>query len=86
MLLEYMAAYVEGLVGPAPVSVRWTCLMMDLRYVLSVYLNRTHSHLKSVKLCAYMAVKNLVTSDLLLDPGTCSFFLTKNIQWCFSLF
>ncbi|XP_026782452.3 WD repeat-containing protein 90 isoform X1 [Pangasianodon hypophthalmus] len=59
----------HGLVGPAPEGVRWTCLMMDLRYVLSVYLNRTHSHLKSVKLCANMAVKNLVTSDLLLDPG-----------------
>ncbi|KAI5105705.1 WD repeat-containing protein 90 [Silurus meridionalis] len=59
----------EGLAGPAPVGVRWTCLTMDLRYVLSVYLNRTHSHLKSVKLCANMAVKNLVTSDLLLDPG-----------------
>ncbi|KAF5903985.1 WD repeat-containing protein 90, partial [Clarias magur] len=59
----------HGLVGPAPVRVRWTCLMMDLHYVLSVYVNRTHSHLKSVKLCANMAVKNLVTSDLVLDPG-----------------
>ncbi|XP_060777132.1 WD repeat-containing protein 90 isoform X2 [Neoarius graeffei] len=59
----------HGLVGPAPVGVRWTCLMMDLRHVLSVYLNRTHSHLKSVKLCANMAIKNIVTSDLLLDPG-----------------
>ncbi|XP_047667072.1 WD repeat-containing protein 90 isoform X2 [Tachysurus fulvidraco] len=59
----------SSLVGPAPVSVRWTCLMMDLHDVLSVYLRRTHSHLKSIKLCANMAVKNLVTSDLLLDPG-----------------
>uniref|UniRef100_A0A3B1KG90 CFA20 domain-containing protein n=1 Tax=Astyanax mexicanus TaxID=7994 RepID=A0A3B1KG90_ASTMX len=59
----------HGLVGPAPASVRWTCLMMDLRYVLSVYLNKTHSHLKSIKLCSNMTVKNLMTSDLLLDPG-----------------
>ncbi|XP_053351396.1 WD repeat-containing protein 90 isoform X2 [Clarias gariepinus] len=59
----------HGLVGPAPVGVRWTCLMIDLHYVLSVYVNRTHSHLKSVKLCANITVKNLVTSDLLLDPG-----------------
>uniref|UniRef100_A0AAR2K9A7 WD repeat domain 90 n=1 Tax=Pygocentrus nattereri TaxID=42514 RepID=A0AAR2K9A7_PYGNA len=57
------------LVGPAPVCVRWTCLMMDLRYVLSVYLNKTHSHLKSIKLCANMAIKNIMTSDLLLDPA-----------------
>ncbi|KAL1248327.1 hypothetical protein QQF64_021645 [Cirrhinus molitorella] len=59
----------QGLVGPAPPSTRWTCLTMDLRQVLSVYLNRTHSHLKSVKLCANMSVKNIITSDLLFDPG-----------------
>uniref|UniRef100_A0A8C4E682 WD repeat-containing protein 90 n=1 Tax=Dicentrarchus labrax TaxID=13489 RepID=A0A8C4E682_DICLA len=60
------------LVGPAPTSVRWTCLMLDLQYTLSVYLNRCYSHLKSVKLCANMAVKNMLTSDLLLDPGELS--------------
>ncbi|KAM4715856.1 WD repeat-containing protein 90 [Anableps anableps] len=59
----------EGLVGPAPASVRWTCLMIDLRFTLSLYLNRHHSHLKSIKLCANMVVKNMFTSDLLLDPG-----------------
>ncbi|XP_041818547.1 WD repeat-containing protein 90 [Chelmon rostratus] len=59
----------HGLVGPAPTSVRWTCLMLDLQCTLSVYLNRCYSHLKSVKLCANMAVKNMFTSDLLLDPG-----------------
>ncbi|ROI16431.1 WD repeat-containing protein 90 [Anabarilius grahami] len=59
----------QGLVGPAPPSTRWTCLTMDLCYVLSVYLNRTHSHLKSIKLCANMSVKNIITSDLLFDPG-----------------
>lgn len=67
---------ISGLVGPAPPSTRWMCLTMDLRYVLSVYLNRTHSHLKSIKLCANMSVKNIITSDLLFDPGTfwfCSF-------------
>ncbi|CAB1312292.1 unnamed protein product, partial [Coregonus sp. 'balchen'] len=57
------------LVGPAPSTVRWTCLMMDLQYVLSVYLNRRHSHLKTIKLCANMSVKNMFTSDLVLDPG-----------------
>uniref|UniRef100_A0A803SMR5 WD repeat domain 90 n=1 Tax=Anolis carolinensis TaxID=28377 RepID=A0A803SMR5_ANOCA len=57
------------LVGLAPSSVRWTCLMLDLRYILSLYLNRGYSHLKSVKLCANLLVKNLFTSDLLFDPG-----------------
>ncbi|KAF7204596.1 WD repeat-containing protein 90 isoform X2 [Nothobranchius furzeri] len=59
----------HGVVGPAPSSVRWTCLMMDLQFTLSVYLNRHYSHLKSIKLCANMAVKNMFTTDLLLDPG-----------------
>uniref|UniRef100_A0A8C7HKE2 WD repeat-containing protein 90 n=1 Tax=Oncorhynchus kisutch TaxID=8019 RepID=A0A8C7HKE2_ONCKI len=59
----------HGLLGPAPSTVRWTCLMMDLQYILSVYLNRRHSHLKTVKLCANMSVKNMFTSDLVLDPG-----------------
>ncbi|KAJ3608444.1 hypothetical protein NHX12_025491, partial [Muraenolepis orangiensis] len=59
----------HGLMGPAPPAVRWTCLSLDLHYMLSVYLNLRHSHLKSVKLCSNMAVKNMFTSDLLLDPG-----------------
>uniref|UniRef100_A0A673C0S9 WD repeat domain 90 n=1 Tax=Sphaeramia orbicularis TaxID=375764 RepID=A0A673C0S9_9TELE len=57
------------LIGPAPISVRWTCLMLDLECMLLSYLNRSYSHLKSIKLCANMAVKNLFTSDLLLNPG-----------------
>ncbi|XP_034782531.2 WD repeat-containing protein 90 [Acipenser ruthenus] len=59
----------QDLVGPAPASVRWICLMMDLQYLLSMYLNRRYSHLKSIKLCASMLLKNLFTSDLLIDPG-----------------
>ncbi|KAM8837306.1 WD repeat-containing protein 90 isoform 1-T1 [Spinachia spinachia] len=59
----------RGFVGPAPTSVRWTCLMLDLQYIVSVYLNRCYSQLKSIKLCANMAVKNMFTSDLLLNPG-----------------
>ncbi|CAN9508568.1 unnamed protein product [Ophioblennius macclurei] len=59
----------QGLVGPAPSSVRWTCLMLDLQQTLSVFVNRCYSHLKSVRLCANMSVKNMFTTDLLLDPG-----------------
>ncbi|CAJ1080870.1 WD repeat-containing protein 90 isoform X1 [Xyrichtys novacula] len=59
----------HGLVGPAPSSACWTCLMLDLQHILSIYLNRCYSHLKSIKLCANMVVKNMFTSDLLLDPG-----------------
>ena len=55
--------------GPAPISTRWTVLVMDLQYLLSMYLNRRYSYLKSVKLCANMLVKNIFTSDSLYEPG-----------------
>uniref|UniRef100_H2UQ97 WD repeat domain 90 n=1 Tax=Takifugu rubripes TaxID=31033 RepID=H2UQ97_TAKRU len=57
------------LMGPAPPSVRWTCLMLDLEYMMSIYLKHCYHSLKSIKLCANMAVKNMFTTDLLLDPG-----------------
>ncbi|XP_074866919.1 WD repeat-containing protein 90 isoform X2 [Carettochelys insculpta] len=59
----------QDLVGVAPANVRWTCLMLDLHYILSMYLNRRYSHLKSIKLCSNLLVKNLYTSDLLFEPG-----------------
>uniref|UniRef100_A0A8C3RXH5 WD repeat-containing protein 90 n=1 Tax=Chelydra serpentina TaxID=8475 RepID=A0A8C3RXH5_CHESE len=59
----------QDLVGVAPANVRWTCLMLDLHYILSMYLNRHYSYLKSIKLCSNLLVKNLYTSDLLFDPG-----------------
>lgn len=57
------------LVGSAPADVRWTCLVLDLHSILSLYLNRHYSHLKSIKLCSNLLVKNLCTSDLVFDPG-----------------
>lgn len=57
------------LVGAAPADVRWTCLVLDLRSILSLYLSRQYSHLKSIKLCSNLLVKNLCTSDLVFDPG-----------------
>ncbi|XP_055085612.1 WD repeat-containing protein 90 [Periophthalmus magnuspinnatus] len=59
----------QGLIGPAPTSVRWSCLMLDLQSILSTYLNRCYNHLKTIKLCANMTVKNMFTSDLLFNPS-----------------
>ncbi|NXT75060.1 WDR90 protein, partial [Zapornia atra] len=59
----------HDLLGAAPADVRWTCLVLDLFSILSLYLNRCYSHLKSVKLCSNLLVKNLCTSDLVFDPG-----------------
>ncbi|KAM4632224.1 WD repeat-containing protein 90 [Discoglossus pictus] len=58
----------HGLVGPAPTRSRWTCLLLDMQYILSMYLSRRYSHLRSVKLCSNLLVKNLLTSDLLFNP------------------
>ncbi|XP_077979468.1 WD repeat-containing protein 90-like [Glandiceps talaboti] len=59
----------QGQQGPAPPVVRWTLLMLDLQYILSMYLNRKYSYLKSVRVCANMFVKNIVTSDLQYEPA-----------------
>lgn len=48
---------------------RWTCLQLDLHDILLVYLNRRYSHLKTIRLCASLLVRNLYTSDLCFDPG-----------------
>uniref|UniRef100_A0A6I8N486 WD repeat-containing protein 90 n=1 Tax=Ornithorhynchus anatinus TaxID=9258 RepID=A0A6I8N486_ORNAN len=56
-------------IGMASASGRWTCLQLDLNLTLALFLNRHYSHLKSIKLCANLLVKNLFTSDLLFDPG-----------------
>ncbi|XP_070579992.1 WD repeat-containing protein 90-like isoform X2 [Ptychodera flava] len=55
--------------GPAPQVVRWTLLMLDFQYILSMYLNRKYSYLKNVRLCANIMVKNVFTSDMQYEPG-----------------
>ncbi|XP_023792232.1 WD repeat-containing protein 90 [Cyanistes caeruleus] len=59
----------RGAAGAAPADVRWTCLVLDLPSILSLYLSRRYSHLRGVKLCSNLLVKNLCTSDLLFEPG-----------------
>uniref|UniRef100_A0A8C3NHU3 WD repeat-containing protein 90 n=1 Tax=Geospiza parvula TaxID=87175 RepID=A0A8C3NHU3_GEOPR len=55
--------------GLAPADTRWTCLVLDLPSILALYLARSYSHLRGVKLCCNLLVKNLCTSDLLFEPG-----------------
>ena len=75
-----------GLVGPAPSSVRWTCLMLDLKSILSTYLSRCYSHVKTIKLCANMVVKNVFTSDLLFNPGNMKLDRIINLLDLFCLY
>jgi len=60
---------VSDQLGPAPVSTRWTVLCLDMMHILNIYLNRRYSHLKSIRLCANIAIRNLFTSDTLYQPG-----------------
>ncbi|XP_023472469.2 WD repeat-containing protein 90 isoform X5 [Equus caballus] len=55
--------------GVPPTGARWTCLQLDLHDLLLVYLNRRYGHLKSIRLCASLLVRNLYTSDLCFDPA-----------------
>ncbi|XP_072871072.1 WD repeat-containing protein 90 isoform X4 [Chlorocebus sabaeus] len=59
----------RALVGLVPHGARWTCLQLDLQDILLVYLNRRYGHLKSVRLCASLLVRNLYTSDLCFEPA-----------------
>jgi hypothetical protein len=61
--------YPADLAGVAPPDARWTCLQLDLHDILLIYLSRHYGHLKSVRLCASLLVRNLYTSDLCFDPG-----------------
>jgi len=63
------------LLGPAPVSTRWTVLCLDMVQILNIYLNRRYSYLKSIRLCANMSVRNLFTSDTLYQPGSASVYV-----------
>uniref|UniRef100_A0A669PRM7 WD repeat-containing protein 90 n=1 Tax=Phasianus colchicus TaxID=9054 RepID=A0A669PRM7_PHACC len=65
----FICGAAKDLVGAAPANARWTCLVLDLHYVLSLYLSRRYSHLKSIKLCSNLLVKNVCTSDLLFEPA-----------------
>ncbi|XP_007453739.1 PREDICTED: WD repeat-containing protein 90 [Lipotes vexillifer] len=59
----------KDLAGVGSPGARWTCLQLDLHDILLVYLNRRYSHLKSIRLCASLLVRNLYTSDLCFDPA-----------------
>lgn len=49
-------------------TARWTFLSLNLREILSKYLFSNYSHLKNIKLCANVLVKNIFTSNLEYSP------------------
>lgn len=55
--------------------------MLDLQYILSIYLNRTYGYLKTIRLCANTYVKGVFTSDKYYEPGTECTTATKVKTW-----
>nr|XP_051698148.1 WD repeat-containing protein 90 isoform X5 [Oryctolagus cuniculus] len=53
----------------AAAGARWTCLQLDLRDTLLLHGRRHYGHLRGVRLCASLLVRNLYTSDLCFDPA-----------------
>lgn len=58
-----------GGVGLAPRRCRWTCLQVDLRDTLLIYLSQHYSHLRGMRLCASLLVRSVYTSDLSFNPS-----------------
>ena len=56
-------------VGDVSLSTRYTFLMLDLRHIISFFLNQQYAYLKNIRLCANMLVKGLYTSDTEYEPG-----------------
>jgi hypothetical protein len=59
----------KDLTGAAPPVTKWTILCVDLPALMQTYSNRTYHSVRGFKLCASMLVKNVVTSDILYEPG-----------------
>lgn len=53
----------------APVHTKWTVFCIDLNSLVRIYANRTYECVRGFKLCSSMLVKNVVTSDVLYEPG-----------------
>ncbi|PFX32008.1 WD repeat-containing protein 90 [Stylophora pistillata] len=68
---------ITSLVGTTSQTTRWTVLVLDFRYILSVYLNRQYSYMKNIPLCANMFLKGLFTSDIDYAPGISAFEARK---------
>ena len=59
----------KDLSGSAPPITKWTVFGVDLVQLVQLYTNRTFSCVRSYRLCANMSVKNVITSDLIYEPG-----------------
>lgn len=59
----------KDLSGAAPPITKWTVLCLDLLTLTQMYTNRSYECVRGFKLCAGMFVKNVLTSDMLYEPG-----------------
>ncbi|XP_014661522.1 PREDICTED: WD repeat-containing protein 90-like isoform X2 [Priapulus caudatus] len=65
-----VTTYKHDLPGPAPPASLWTVLQLDMQAAMSNYMHRHFSHVKCMRLCASMLVKNIITSDKVFSPDS----------------
>lgn len=58
-----------GGASTAPMHTKWTVLCVDLNTLIRIYSNRTFECVRGFKLCSSMFVKNVITSDVVYEPG-----------------
>ncbi len=68
-VFEKLETTAKDLSGAAPPVTKWTVLCVDLINLTQVYANRTFHYIRSFKICANVLAKNVITSDLLYEPG-----------------
>lgn len=60
----------KDLSGSAPPITKWTILCVDIISLIQQYVpNRTYHSVRGYKLCANLLIKNVITSDVLYQPG-----------------
>jgi WD repeat-containing protein 90 len=55
--------------GAAPPLTKWSVCCVDMLRLCETYAGRTYKCVRGVRVCANMLIKNIITSDVLYEPG-----------------
>ncbi|CAF0967584.1 unnamed protein product [Brachionus calyciflorus] len=67
--------------GLAPPITKWTIFCIDLIDLVQSYSNRNFNSVRGLKICSNLLIKNVITSDILYEPGlNCSEARLRNLS------
>lgn len=67
--------------GLAPPVTKWTIFCVDLINLVQSYSNRSYSCVRGLKICSNLLIKNVITSDIMYEPGiNCSEARLRNLN------